>query len=253
MINIYTLLDPNTKQIRYVGKTCQKLQVRLNRHIRDAKNKKNHKDCWIFSLLKKNQKPIIESLEEVIEENWQETEKFYIMYLRFLGFNLTNTLDGGEISVSVKYISKKLSIAGIGRKHTIQSKRKIGIANSGKKNGMYGIVVSKEEREKRRKFHTGKKMSQESIEKTRLSNLGRKNSEESRMKMRNSSPNKKILLQYSLDGNLINKWNSLGECSRINNFNKKNISNCCNNRSKTAYGFKWKYLTSGKIVKPNCY
>lgn len=243
MTRIYTLTDPITNQVRYVGKTIQSLEIRRNRHIQDSKRKFNHRACWIRGLLKQGKKPIIELLEEVSDDVWQECEIFYISYFKFLGFRLTNILDGGNCKVPMKYISKKLSASGMGRKHTEETKQKIRIANSGLNNGMYGATISKQEREKRRKFHLGKKMLAKSIEKTRRANLGRKNSEEAKLRMINSSPNKKQVIQYDLRGNLIRVWNSLAECCRITLFCKKNICECCNHkRLKTYRGFKWEYV-----------
>jgi len=241
MTKIYTLTDPLTNQIRYVGKTIQSLSVRRNRHVQDAKRRLNHRACWIRGLLAKGVKPIIELLEEVPNADWQESERFYISYFRFLGFRLTNILDGGDCNVPMKYISKKLSVAGMGRTHTPETKQKISVANSGPNNGMYGAVISARERAKRRRFHTGKKMSPEAIDKTRAANLGRKNTREAREKMRIVSPNKKPLLQYSMEGGLINRWPSLAECCAVMSYSKRNISNCCCGYSKTAYGCKWKY------------
>lgn len=40
---IYVLKDPETKEIRYVGKTVSSLQKRLKQHIYDTKKSKNHR------------------------------------------------------------------------------------------------------------------------------------------------------------------------------------------------------------------
>ena len=42
-INFYTLTDPNTNKIRYIGKTIQSLKTRLVKHISETKrNCKSH-------------------------------------------------------------------------------------------------------------------------------------------------------------------------------------------------------------------
>ena len=242
MTKIYTLTDPITNQVRYVGKTIRPLSDRRNKHVQDAKRTLNHRACWIRGLLSKGVKPIIELLEEVPNSEWQECERFYISYFRFLGFRLTNILDGGNCDVPTRYISKKLSVAGTGRKHTPEAKRKISMANSGPNNGMYGAIISVRERAKRRRFHTGKKMSLAAIEKTRIANLGRKNTMEAREKMRASSPNKRPVYQYDLCGTLIKCWDSVAECCRTMHYCGKNIAECCNHkRLKTYRGFRWEY------------
>jgi hypothetical protein len=49
---IYFLIDPRTFDTRYVGKTGNKLNRRLNSHVYDAKSDKynHHCSCWIRSL-----------------------------------------------------------------------------------------------------------------------------------------------------------------------------------------------------------
>lgn len=58
----------------------------------------------------------------------------------------------------------------------------------------------------------------------------------------------KVVEQYTLDGVLLNTYNSLREAAETNGFCLKNISSCCRGKSKTASGFIWKYV--GKSYKP---
>ena len=55
---IYTLSDPITNDVRYIGKTND-VKFRFNDHIKKSKNNKTHKDKWISSLLNKGLKPLI--------------------------------------------------------------------------------------------------------------------------------------------------------------------------------------------------
>lgn len=93
-VAIYTLADPRTGEVRYVGKTIKLLEKRLNSHVND--NSANHKVHWIKSLAKLGLKPVIDVLEEVKECDWQEAEKFWISMMKFYGFKLCNSTDGGE-------------------------------------------------------------------------------------------------------------------------------------------------------------
>lgn len=55
-----------------------------------------------------------------------------------------------------------------------------------------------------------------------------------------SSKNQPVL-QLDLEGNLIKEWNKILDIETELNFKNSNISACCKERQKTAYGFKWKY------------
>ena len=89
---IYTLKDPVTLEIRYVGVTSTTLSARLSQHIYDSKKLGTHKRYWIKSLVERNLKPIIETIESCTYKTWEDREKYWISYYE----NLTNTLSGGR-------------------------------------------------------------------------------------------------------------------------------------------------------------
>lgn len=96
MIYIYTLTDPRTNEIKYVGKTND-IKKRYRNHIQESIKglKKTHKHCWIRSLLNINIKPIIDILEEYDGNDWEWLEIMWIGIIKSWGFNLTNIGDGG--------------------------------------------------------------------------------------------------------------------------------------------------------------
>ncbi len=98
MVSIYTLADPRTPDnIRYVGKTCKSIKDRWGGHVEEARSgKKTYRHNWIRELLTQGLKPVANLLESVPASDWQEAERFWIEYLRFLGFRLTNLTRGGE-------------------------------------------------------------------------------------------------------------------------------------------------------------
>ncbi len=110
---IYCLCDPRTNEIRYIGQTRQKLIVRLQRHISKAKteqNQFNHRVCWIKSILERNERPIIQLIEEGLSQ--QEAiarEIYYIQKFRSEGIDLVNTSDGGEYHTTTDETKKTLS------------------------------------------------------------------------------------------------------------------------------------------------
>ena len=67
-VYIYSLSDPITDEVRYIGKTIRPKQ-RYKEHIRNSKDKKTYSNCWINSLIKDGLKPILSILEECDESN----------------------------------------------------------------------------------------------------------------------------------------------------------------------------------------
>lgn len=119
-IKIYTLSHPISNEIRYIGKTKYSLEERLSKHL--ASNGKNHRTNWIRSVLNLGLKPKIELLDECIEENWQNCEKYWISQFKEWGFDLVNSTEGGESGV----ISSQCRQASIDvRKLTKQSEELI--------------------------------------------------------------------------------------------------------------------------------
>jgi hypothetical protein len=112
---IYSLKDPVTNEVRYVGKTINP-KGRLSSHIKYAKFKKYHSAYWIQSLLNEGYKPVMEILEEANSETWAEREVYWISYYRSL-YDLTNISDGGGSDCKT-YGFK-------GKKHTAESIQKM--------------------------------------------------------------------------------------------------------------------------------
>lgn len=54
-------------------------------------------------------------------------------------------------------------------------------------------------------------------------------------------PNRKSLIQYDLEGNFIKEWGSTIEVQKTLGYSNSNISTNAIGKSKTAYGYKWKY------------
>jgi hypothetical protein len=100
MVKIYCLKDPNTLEIRYIGKTIQELKKRLSGHLMNSKHKQNtsHTSCWIKNLLNDNKIPIIELIENVDDSIWIEREQYWIDFYNSYkeGYNgrpdVTNTI-----------------------------------------------------------------------------------------------------------------------------------------------------------------
>jgi hypothetical protein len=57
----------------------------------------------------------------------------------------------------------------------------------------------------------------------------------------NNLKNSKSIIQYDLNGNKINEFNSIKNASIMTGIHKCGISKCCNNKMKTSGNFKWKF------------
>lgn len=138
-VKIYTLTDPRTNEIRYVGKTKYSLNKRLNSHLSDCKRYNFHNANWLKVLLSNNLKPSISLLEEVIEDNWIERERYWIKYYRELGCNLNNNTDGGEGHLGYKKseeLKERISQWSRGKQISQKQKEQISKANKGKKHSL---------------------------------------------------------------------------------------------------------------------
>jgi hypothetical protein len=51
----------------------------------------------------------------------------------------------------------------------------------------------------------------------------------------------KVVIQYDLNGVVLNEFPSIGDAKRALGLNSNHISDCCKGKLPTAYGFIWKY------------
>lgn len=129
-IKIYTLSSTrNPNDIRYIGKSKQKLTRRLSQHLTDAKKHKinhninNHNYNWINKEISDGFDILILELDSIDiseNENWQWLEQYWISQMKIWGFKLTNLTDGGDGNQNQKFskesIEKRASkIRGIPR------------------------------------------------------------------------------------------------------------------------------------------
>jgi len=200
---IYTLNHPVTNEIRYVGQTCQTLHNRLNRHL-NCKNK-SHNVNWIKSLKNNGLLPTINLIVENLNKSeCDELEIYYIRILKEQGVNLTNMTLGGEGSYEYK--------------HTESTKK----------------ILSEIAR---------KRNTPDFIEILRKRGIEQWNNKTDDEKLNNiiNQPNRRTILQYDLNNNLINTYLSLRQIERELGYFRANIVPCIKGKFKHAYGYIWKY------------
>lgn len=268
MIYIYALRDPTNSYVRYVGKTNNP-ERRLKAHIQRSKTSRLHSSNWIRNVLKNGLFPMMDILEICNEQDWEAREIFWIAYYRDL-YDLTNILDGGSHEPTYGRLGKgwseqqrqnnRKSRLGVPVKHTAE----------GKLNRAEGI----------RKYHSencrqicqyslsGQKIKcwKSCVEASKA--LGCVASNLYRCCSKNSSgfkaceylwrfpdlcnadivdafqakrrPSRKID-QIDLSGHKLYTFDSITDAASSLSVSTTNISNCLSGRSKTAYGYIWKY------------
>ena len=233
---IYSLEDPETKEIRYIGKTVQKLEKRLTAHIYESKHRKNHKCNWINKLNKNGNNPTIKLIDIVSEDDWEFWEMYWIERFKSWGFNLVNHTPGGE-----------------GYRHSKETKEKIRQANSGENHYFYGKKHKKISKEKisdsliGNKYAKGFKHSEKTKEK-----VGAKTREYYKKNPRTKEHNKKIgdsnsrakakpIYQYDTNRNLIRKFNSVRSAVTELGFGRDGIYDCAKGNQKLYKGFIWSW------------
>ena len=136
MVKIYTLKDPFTNEVRYIGKTKYSLTDRLCKHM--LTYEKNHRANWIRKLKKLGTRPIIEIVEEVPDDEWVFTEIYWIEQFRQWGYNLLNATKGGESGIISPQCREACIKANKGRKHSKESQL-LKIKNTSKKVIQYSL------------------------------------------------------------------------------------------------------------------
>lgn len=137
-ITIYALKHPKTGVVRYVGKTEQKPEDRLYRHIAAARSgRQSNVNVWLRTLLAKGLRPKLQILEVTTEKRGPKAERFWIEYFIIRGYRLKNMTTGGY---------------GLLRyKHNEEARRKIREARAKQ-------VITEEIREKLRQRMLGNKL-----------------------------------------------------------------------------------------------
>lgn len=188
-IFIYALIDPRTDEMRYIGKTCNPKE-RLATHIREARNGSIlHSRRWIHGVTLSGNLPELVILEECENNDLaNESEKFWIASMKFIGCNLTNKTSGGD-GQSLGYkptpeVIEKIRLAGLGKKRSEETRNRIKIA------------FNTPEMKTRRKqiVEELKKNNPKWLEKVRYGRTGQPMSEEAKKKISNSwTPERKAI------------------------------------------------------------
>lgn len=205
-IYIYSLSDPNTNEIRYIGKTGN-IKNRYNSHLSASRHLKTHLGSWIKSLLAKNILPIINIIEECTLDNWEKREIYHISQYT----NLVNHSKGGNEPLIIKSNIKGYVKSG--------NKYKVSCSFN---NTVYYLGT----------FNT-------IIEAKQVYN----HFQENPLYYINSikpKHNRNGVNMYK-DNILIKSFKSIADCARYINTEGTYISNCCKGKCKQHKGYSFEY------------
>lgn len=125
---IYALKDPNTKEIRYIGKTTKDPKKRFYAHCYPSpKTNQRHVYHWVMKLREGYQKPELLIIAHAnTYEELNQLEKSCIAFARSIDLPLTNISSGGDGSVGFKRSAQTLEKMKIAqnRPHILEIKRK---------------------------------------------------------------------------------------------------------------------------------
>lgn len=184
---IIYMVTNKINQKRYIGQTIKDLETRKGAHISRASHNKSN-NYFHSAILKYGSKnfdwKILDKCDNIKVLN--SLEIFYIGYYDTFekGYNLTCGGGGSPGCKPSAETRKKISIANIGKrtgyKQSVEARRKISVAKTGKKHPCYG---------KHHSIKTKKKMSEAQIgEKNH--NYGKKTSPETKRKLSKASSGK---------------------------------------------------------------
>jgi len=224
---IYALLDPRDNSVRYIGKTINP-KDRLRQHLY-CKKEHNYRSIWINSLIKKNLKPLMKILKICPLTEFVKYETEFIRLYK--DSKLTNSDETGQgninrkreiIDRAIKKISKivyQYDLNGdfIQKFKSVRFAAEVlELSHSNISRSCNGIFS-----------HTGgfifrfKKVAVKKID--------------------NPNAVRKCVVEIDEFGNIIEKWDSIMDCSRSTKIDNSNISRVCNEKMKSIKGRYFKF------------
>ena len=263
---IYTLTDPETNMVRYVGK-ANNIKQRYSAHLNRARKHQIHKKNWIASLRKKKLKPIIDIIDIVPIKDWTFWETYWISQFKTWGFDLINYTNGGEGctfgnqtsfkkgegAIPVLQIDTKGSIVKEFESQQIASKifgKQIYRAIDKERKSVGGFLWLRKITYESFSEEDLKKFISSFVNRKRKPNVG--NFKKGIIPWTKNNSGYKLggkkkaipVLQFDLENNFIKEHYSYNEAAKEINCLKENIRLACVGKIKSTKGFKWKYKTN---------
>jgi len=240
---IYTLSDPISNEIKYIGKT-KNPKDRLQRHMTPYSLKQSwqSKNKWLRYLKNNGLKPIMEVLDEGDENNIDDLEIYWIAQFKTWGFKLKNETNGGTFITQKGSRLRERHIKNL--KESTNKKKKVVIQYNLDNTIVAEFESIAEAKRQTKLYHIGDcchgKRKQCGDYYFRFINnyfpyvertdywTGNHHSKETIDKLKNINPLKKIICQYSIeDDSLINEFESGHDVERLTGLYRRHIIKCC--------------------------
>lgn len=65
-------------------------------------------------------------------------------------------------------------------------------------------------------------------------------------------PHFNVINQYDTEGNFIKSWNGYSEINKVLGYSQQNICHCCKRRTRTAFGYVWRYADEQNNIQSDC-
>lgn len=93
---VYGLFEPDSLEVRYIGKTHMEPRQRLHLHIHGARmGDQTGKAEWIRAILSSGRRPLLIVLDCVAYKDWPSAEQRWVEAARDAGFAILNSQGAG--------------------------------------------------------------------------------------------------------------------------------------------------------------
>jgi len=254
---IYKITNTTNGRV-YIGQ-AENLKTRYNIHLYRIKRNEHHNEHLQRSFNKHGEdKFVFEILEEVEDlSTLNLREKFWIDYYGGINSKDTYNLKDPLLNEHNDYVKSKLSKAtsgennpNYGNKWSDEQKENMSKSRKGKSwVEIYGEDKASEMRENASESQKGREHSEKTKEKIRQANIGEKNPfygkgytqlGENNPNYGKESSQRKILLQFNKEGDLIKEYEFLSQVKE-GGFHIGNVASAARGELKSSGGFIWKY------------
>lgn len=223
---VYKLTAPNGKV--YIGMTSQKLEKRWKRGHSYKGNLELYNDILQYGWANFSREILFNGLNENDAE-LKEINLISDYKATDTNFGYNHSKGGRYNQLWTEASRKRLSKSCKGRIISEETRKKISFATKGENHPLFGTHCSEETKRKMSEKLKGRTYSKETIERMKKGHIGKQ------------SGAAKSILQFTIDGRFIKKYNSATDAGRAMGVTNSAISMNAKGRTKICCGYHWRY------------